>query len=364
MIEFPFLLFQLDATLNRTSIDLRKEHQMRIVVIGGTGHIGTYLVPRLVEAGHEVIVISRNISEPYQPHIAWQSVRRVQVDRDEAENKREFGLLILALNPDVVIDLICFRLESARELVEALTGTVSHFLHCGTIWVHGPSDEVPTREEDARQPFGDYGYRKAAIERYLLTESRRSGFPATIIHPGHIVGQGWVPLNPQGNFNPHVFEKLASGYELTLPNFGLETVHHVHADDVALAFQQAMNHWSAAVGESFHAVSPAALTLRGFARAVAGWFGREPKLRFLPWEEWRCLADEKDAEETFDHIAHSPNCSIEKARRLIEYNPRYTSLQAVKESVSWLIAHHTISIPAVSNRDSEINSQLFADQNP
>jgi hypothetical protein len=27
---------------------------MRVVIIGGTGHVGTFLVPRLVMAGHEV----------------------------------------------------------------------------------------------------------------------------------------------------------------------------------------------------------------------------------------------------------------------------------------------------------------------
>ncbi len=32
---------------------------MRVVIIGGTGHVGTYLVPRLVQAGYEVINISR-----------------------------------------------------------------------------------------------------------------------------------------------------------------------------------------------------------------------------------------------------------------------------------------------------------------
>ena len=32
---------------------------MRVVIIGGTGHVGTFLVPRLVMAGHEVICISR-----------------------------------------------------------------------------------------------------------------------------------------------------------------------------------------------------------------------------------------------------------------------------------------------------------------
>ena len=38
----------------------------RIVVIGATGHIGTYLVPRLVRGGHEVIAISRGAHEPYR----------------------------------------------------------------------------------------------------------------------------------------------------------------------------------------------------------------------------------------------------------------------------------------------------------
>ena len=32
---------------------------MRVVIIGGTGHVGTFLVPRLVEAGHEVFCLSR-----------------------------------------------------------------------------------------------------------------------------------------------------------------------------------------------------------------------------------------------------------------------------------------------------------------
>ncbi|HEY3880184.1 MAG TPA: NAD-dependent epimerase/dehydratase family protein [Trebonia sp.] len=38
----------------------------RVVVIGATGHIGTYLVPRLVDRGHEVIAISRGARGPYR----------------------------------------------------------------------------------------------------------------------------------------------------------------------------------------------------------------------------------------------------------------------------------------------------------
>jgi nucleoside-diphosphate-sugar epimerase len=311
---------------------------VRTVIIGGTGHIGTYLVPRLVALGHEVISVSRGNRRPYQSHKAWEKVQQLAVDRAAEEQAGRFARKILDLRPDVVIDLICFTRESAQHLVEALDGQVQQFLHCGTIWVYGPSAVVPTTEDQPRRPFGDYGIRKAQIEAYLLDQARRRGFPATVLHPGHIVGPGWVPINPAGNSDVEVFARLARGEEIALPNLGLETLHHVHADDVAQVFVKAMNHWSGAVGESFHVVSPAALTLRGFAEAAAGWFGKAARLKFLPWDEWRKTVSPQDAALTWDHIAHSPNCSIAKAERLLGYYPRYTSLEAVHEAVTWLIA--------------------------
>lgn len=317
---------------------------MRVVIIGGSGHVGTYLIPRLVEAGHEVVNVSRGRREPYQPHAAWAQVQTVTLDREAEERAGTFGSRIVALHPDVVIDMICFTLDSARHLVEALRGHVLHFLHCGTIWVHGPSVQVPTTETQPRRPFGEYGIQKAAIEAYLLREARLNNFPATCLHPGHIVGPGWVPLNPQGNFNPAIYEKLAHGEEVTLPNIGMETVHHVHADDVAQSFMCALANWSEAVGESFHVVSEAALTLRGYAETVAGWFGQEARLRYLPWDTWKETVSPEDAQATWDHIAHSPNCSIEKAQRLIGYRPRYSSLQAVKESLEWLVANDQLRL--------------------
>jgi nucleoside-diphosphate-sugar epimerase len=63
---------------------------LRIVIIGGTGHVGTYLVPRLVHSGHEVLSISRGESKPYRNHPAWESVEHVMLDRaaEEAETSR------------------------------------------------------------------------------------------------------------------------------------------------------------------------------------------------------------------------------------------------------------------------------------
>ena len=44
------------------------------------------------------------------------------------ENTGSFGKRIRALQPDIVIDLICFTLESARHLAEALRGEIQHYL--------------------------------------------------------------------------------------------------------------------------------------------------------------------------------------------------------------------------------------------
>ena len=309
---------------------------MRLVVIGGTGHIGTFLIPRLVSAGHDVIVASRGKRQPYVPHPAWTTVRRIEIDRTAEEAAGTFGARIAALEANAVIDLICFTPASAQQLVDALQLRQTLLLHCGTMWVHGRPTTVPTTEDAPRHPFGEYGIQKAAIEQLLLDSTRRGVSRAVILHPGHLVGPGWNPLNPAGHFNPDVFTRIAHGELLQLPNEGLETVHHVHADDVAQAFELALTHPGDAVGESFQVVSPAPMTLRAYAEAMFAYFGQRAQLGFLPWDEWRHTVTEDEAAATWDHIAHSPHGSIAKARQRLGYAPRYTSLQAVIESVEGL----------------------------
>ncbi|EJJ29140.1 NAD-dependent epimerase/dehydratase family protein [Rhizobium sp. CF142] len=318
----------------------------RVIVIGATGHVGTYLVPRLVEAGHEVVAISRGSAAPYKPHEAWSRADIRHMDRAALEAEGRFGDAIRALKGEIVIDMICFTTESNEQLATALEGHVRHFLHTGTIWTHGFSTVVPTPEEAPKKPFGDYGVKKAAIEADLLRMAREKNFPVTLIHPGHIVGPGWNPLNPAGHFNPEVFTSLARGETLALPNFGMETVHHVHADDIAELFMAAIAKPEAAIGQAFHAVSEKAVTLRGYAEAMAAWFGQEAKLEFLPFEAWATKQNPEEARATWEHIARSPNCSMEKARRLLGFTPRYSSLQAVQEAVRWLIENGRVEAKA------------------
>jgi nucleoside-diphosphate-sugar epimerase len=310
----------------------------RVVVIGATGHIGTYLVPRLVDGGHEVIAVSRGGREPYHPNPQWDAVTRVTADRDAEDAAGTFGARIAALRPDVVIDLICFTASSAAHLVDALRPSRPLLLHCGTIWVHGPALRVPLTEDEPRTAYGEYGTGKAEIEALLHRETLAGGVPAVILHPGHISGPGWHVITPAGNLDPAVWMQLATGQPLPLPDRGLGVLHHVHADDVAQAFELALSR-PAAIGASFHVAAGQAMTLRGLAAGVARWFGREPVLDLVGWAEFERRAGAGPAGTTREHTDRSITASIHRAGQVLGYAPRYSSLDALHEALTWLVAH-------------------------
>lgn len=320
---------------------------MKIVVIGGSGHIGTFLVPRLVRAGHEVVNISRGTRTAYVEAPEWEQVRQVAADRERQDAEGTFGATVLALEPDVVVDLVCFTLESATALVEALRGRVAHLLHCGSIWRYGKSRKLPIAEdgEGAEPPLDEYGIQKDRIARMLKEETASGGLVTTTIHPGHIVGPGWHPIGPLGNLDPEVWTTIAAGKPLRVPGSGAETMHHVHADDLAQAFELAIADRDAAAGEDFNIVAPTALSVRGYAAIAASWFGRTATLETVTWDEFRAGTTEQHAEVAWNHLDRSQCFSIAKAKARLGYAPAYEPEAAVLESLRWLLDNGRIETP-------------------
>jgi nucleoside-diphosphate-sugar epimerase len=310
----------------------------RVVVIGATGHIGSYLVPRLVRAGHEILALSRGERDPYHEAVEWRAVRRVNANRVAEEAAGSFGSRIAELRPDAVVDLICFTPASAQHLIDALRPKRPLLLHCGTIWVHGRTDRVPVTEDEPRTGFGEYGLNKVAIEALLQRETLDGGVTSVILHPGHICGPGWPVITPAGNLDADVWRRLAVGEPVALPALGLGVLNHVHADDVAQAFELALGR-RAAIGASFHVVAEQAMTCRGLAAGVAAWFDREAVLDLVEWNEFERQVGTEHASVTLDHIARSITASIERSRSTLGYAPRYSSLDALRESLRWLVEH-------------------------
>jgi nucleoside-diphosphate-sugar epimerase len=142
-------------------------------------------------------------------------------------------------------------------------------------------------------------------------------------------------ITPAGNLDADVWRRLAAGEPLPLPDLGLGVLHHVHADDVAQAFERALTR-PQAIGSSFHVVAEQAMTLRGLATGVAAWFGREPVLEYVDWPEFERRAGAEHAAVTRDHVERSIAASIGRAREVLGYAPRYTSLDAMREALRWL----------------------------
>jgi hypothetical protein len=105
---------------------------------------------------------------------------------------------------------------------------------------------------------------------------------------------------PRRHFNPRIFTMLSKGEELALPNFGLETAFIMFTRTTSpLCSCARLLTGAHRLGEAFHAVSPAAITLRGYAEAMATWFGREAKLRYLPGKGEHRLSVDRSGVRTF-----------------------------------------------------------------
>ena len=320
---------------------------MKVLVIGGTGHIGSYLVPRLTMGGHEVAVVARRPRPQYtDARLGWSKVQWITADRAAEEKTGEWSKRMAGMDVDVVMDLLCYRPGQNQVMYEAFRGRVRQFIHCGTVWAYGPSHRVPYEEHFPRRPITDYGRLKAEIEAFLLDRWQAEGFPATIIHPGHISGRRWLPIDPQGSrHGVKVYERLATGQAVVLPDQGNATIHHVHGDDVAQLFELAMLHREQAVGESFSAVTAHALSLNACCHAVAGLFGRDVDLRYVPLGKMAGEVGAQSAAIIEEHVSHSPCASIAKAQRLLGYEPRYTTEQIYHECIEHLLESGQLALP-------------------
>ena len=306
---------------------------MNITVIGGTGHIGTYLVPSLVRDGHEVTVVSRGQQKPYSEDDAWSSVRFATCNRQRAEADGTFGQLVAEQKPDSVVDLTCFTPQQAQQLIDSLDG--QHVVSTGSNWSFGRSTMVPMTEDSPKVPLTDGDRGKIAMENYLLRE--QTNVSASVVHPSHISGPGWAAINPAGNYDVDVYRALKRDGSITLPFDGMALLQHVHAADVAEVHKLALTHPQVSAGESFNAVAEQSITQRAYAALLARHFGYEPRITFLPWPDFVAEVGESNAHLTYAHITRSPHFSMAKARRVLGFTPQFTEEETVLDAVDGLV---------------------------
>lgn len=168
----------------------------RIVVIGGSGHVGTHLLPALIQLGHEVVNVSRGTASPYRQHAAWKAIEQVAIDRKAEEAKGSFGVRIADLNPDIVVDMILFKLEErsswSRHYVARLSTTSFAALFGCTVmrrrflqWKPTPRTALTSTESTRRRSSAGFHSKRAGtafLQRASgqVTSSARVGCPSIL----------------------------------------------------------------------------------------------------------------------------------------------------------------------------------------
>ena len=304
---------------------------MKVFVIGASGHIGSYLIPELLKRGHEVTALMRGNKAPY----GWNSdifdkINVINADRGNFIEENRLS----SLKVDVICDLIAYDLESVKKITSQIKND-AFYLQIGSIWTYENKIYLPVDEDHPKNSKGNYGKQKGLIEDYLLAEAKAGRLRACVVHPGHISGKEWQPINPQGNVDISVFEKIKNGEELVLPYLGLNTLHHIHSYDLANIIAACIEKQEISNGEAFIAVAERAMTLRAICENLYGYYGRKPNLRYVEWQEFLKTVGDEAAADTYDHIYHSPCCTVEKAKRLLGVDIKYSIMDIFFEYIEY-----------------------------
>lgn len=301
-----------------------------VLVLGATGHIGSYLIPALVRAGFGATAVSRSRRVPYtREDPAWEKAEMVSATREE-------GIRLLESRRfDAIIDLIPYTREDAALLTGTMQRTghgSTRLISIGSLWIYDRKNVSPVPETHPRTATDPYGVGKIQIEAFLREEYRKNGLPFTVLHPGHICGRGWDPIGPQGTRNRDALRTVLRGEMLELPDRGQATLHHIHAEDIASLCLVCLAD-SRAVGESFHIAAPEALTLTGYAEGLYAHFGREANIRYVPYDTFMASLSPQDAATAKEHIDRTPCASMEKAKDLLGFVPAHHALDTVLEAI-------------------------------
>lgn len=146
---------------------------MRILVIGGSGFMGKYVVAQLARGGHEVAVLGRPGGKA-----PAEAVRRIAGDRKRLGDS---GAEIAGFAPEVVIDMIASSGQQARALVEVVRGVARRTVVVSSMDVYRSAGVLHGFETGPLEPL-------PLTERSALRTVRQTYAPAQIAAMQQIAG--------------------------------------------------------------------------------------------------------------------------------------------------------------------------------
>lgn len=311
---------------------------MRVLVLGGTGFIGSWVVSGLAEAGCDVAVFHRGQTPGRLP----DGVREVLGDRRALAEARD---ALIGFRPDVVVDIALFTQAQAEDVRDLFAGHTGRWVVLSSADVYRQYDglrglseatpdatplteESPVRERlfpfraDATDPDDfRYHYDKILVERVVLSTP---DLPGTVLRLPRVYGPG----DRQHRLSQYLSAIDAGQPEIALPQ-GVAAWRWTRAyvEDVAAAVVLATRAPRASgriynVGEAH--TTPEADWVRQIG-ALCGWPGEvrgvDPATTETDWPDldWRYHLDTSSARVREELGYREPLSAEEGLRRTIAW---------------------------------------------
>ncbi len=249
-------------------------HTMKVILIGGTGLIGTGIVRHLLARAATVTVYSRRRSDQLPANVT-------QLLGDRSDERRFVDLFERA-RYDVVIDMICFSPAEARSTVRAFGGRCDQLQFCSTVCTYGAKipPQVLVDERFPQNPISDYGRDKVACEQIFERAHTDRAFHLTVLRPSHTYGPG-APLIDQLEPDGGAWDRVVRGLPILCAGDGLGLWQSTHRDDCGKLFAYAALN-QRTYGEAYNATRDEVLTWRDYYRQAARALDTRARLIFVP----------------------------------------------------------------------------------
>lgn len=317
----------------------------KILVTGATGFTGSNLCKRLILDGEQVVAFVRDLQKAKNLVRMGVECRLVDLDNCESIYDHFTGIEkvfhIAAAYRTEHIDLSQFwrvNVEATRYLLKASVASgVKRFVHCSTVGVQGEIEDSPASEDYRFKP-GDH-YQKSKMEGELLAlEYFKKGLPGSVVRPVGIYGPGDTRFLK-------LFRPISKGHFVMIGT-GNSLYHMTYIDDLIDGFLLCGKK-KEALGEVFTIAGANYTTLCELVDLIADVLGKSPPRFRIPY--YPVFLASILCERICRSLGLSPPLyprrveffvldrafSIEKAKRLIGYQPKIGLREGLERTAAW-----------------------------
>jgi len=268
---------------------------MRYVVTGAAGFIGSHLLRRLLELGHDAVGWD-SFTDYYDPALKEENAHGLPVERvdlvdDELPLEGVDGVFHLAGQPgvrsfgEVFPVYVRENVLASQRVLEAAAGSGAKVVLASSSSIYGDAESYPTREDAAPRPISPYGITKLACEHLAYAYGREFGLTAVVLRYFTIYG----PRQRPDMALARMVARLVDGRHFELFGDGSQSRSFTYVDDAVEATLAAMERGS--VGATYNVGGGEEVTLLAVLESLAAIAGR-------PLEVVRAARREGDAART------------------------------------------------------------------